>query len=189
MTLPIHQLIPKLESVTTAVKESFSDLSPNQLNWKPTPSSWSIAQCLDHIMVSNELYRPILTQVLAGTYPVSIWAKISPFSRMNGRMMVNNLGPEVKRKMTSPASFRPSQSTIEPDIVARFLSHQHALLDLYRAFETKGVPDHNVASPASALLTFPVGDALTIIAVHEERHLQQAQNVLEKGRELGTTFA
>src|SRR5882724_5817859 len=40
-------------------------LSEDQLNWKPAPGSWSIAQCLDHLAVSTEKFEPYMTAAIA----------------------------------------------------------------------------------------------------------------------------
>ena len=46
--------IVTLEHITKQVQSEFGMLTKEQLNWKPTPDTWSIAQNLDHLMVVNE---------------------------------------------------------------------------------------------------------------------------------------
>lgn len=36
----------------------FSNISSEQLNWKPSAESWSIAQCLDHLIIADSSYFP-----------------------------------------------------------------------------------------------------------------------------------
>src|SRR5262249_21641958 len=41
-------------------------LSGGQLNWKPSPHQWSVGQCLDHLLVSSEVYLPPISRALDG---------------------------------------------------------------------------------------------------------------------------
>lgn len=178
MTLPIAELITQAKAIRVEVAQTFGDLSLQQLNWKAEDKKWSIAQCLDHLIVTNELYFKILRAVADGTYQGSWWARINPFAGRIGKMMINSLGPELKQTMQSPPSFRPQASDLPADMVARFDQHQGELLGLLEGFAATGVPQLNVVSPASGMITFPLADALTVIIVHEQRHLQQAKQVL-----------
>ena len=46
----------QLDEITAAVQAEFSGLDNTQLNRKPVADKWSIAQCLDHLVVSNDSY-------------------------------------------------------------------------------------------------------------------------------------
>jgi DinB superfamily len=55
MLLPqnLPDLISGLEAITQATEGVFGKLSSAQLNWKPVPDRWSIAQCFEHLMNAN----------------------------------------------------------------------------------------------------------------------------------------
>ena len=40
----------RLDKITYAVSTEFGKLDSQELNWKPNPDTWSIAQNLDHII-------------------------------------------------------------------------------------------------------------------------------------------
>jgi hypothetical protein len=67
-------------------------------------------------------------------------------------------------------------------IVDRFDRHQAELIEHIRGIP--GSIDRQrtiVTSPLAAFVTYSLDDCLTILVVHEQRHLQQAKRVMEAG--------
>ena len=52
--------------VADEIARRFCRLSAGQLNWKPAPDEWSIAQCFDHLVVSERPFVPIFEDIRAG---------------------------------------------------------------------------------------------------------------------------
>ena len=107
MANDIDGVVSLLGSVTSDVRDSFGGLTAEQLNWKPAPESWSIGQCLDHLIKSNEEFYPELDKLAAGTRKNTLWQSISPLSGVAGAFLVSTLkkeGNKVKtnQKMTPP---------------------------------------------------------------------------------------
>ena len=46
----------EIEKTTQDFIESFGGLNESQLNWKPNPQTWSIAQNINHLLVINKTY-------------------------------------------------------------------------------------------------------------------------------------
>src|SRR5688500_6631018 len=98
-------------------RNAFSGLTPGQLNWKPSPDRWSIAQCLDHLLVADLLYFPTMKEITRGNYKMSFWEKFNPFSVLFGRMLVHQVSDKTKKKLKAPAVFTPAMGTIDPGIM------------------------------------------------------------------------
>ena len=171
-------LIGQLDMVQLQAVQNFSLLSADQLNWKPDPSKWSIAQCLDHLIVSNSTYFPIFDKILANEYRLSFVQRLNPLKKLMGSMMSKTLGPQLVRKFHSPRIFEPSSSQINPGIVEEFSNLQNKLKNYFTKLLQPSLTKITVASPVSSIITYPLSDALKIIAGHEQRHLHQAINVL-----------
>lgn len=176
--LDLHALINQGETITESVISAFHDLNAIQLNWKPDAQSWSIAQCLDHLIVGNSAYFLTFQQIAESSYKPPFWARMSPFSGYFGKLMLDNFGAEVKKKYKAPPLFQPTQSEIQGTIVQDFIRHQQELLGLYGKME-QADPNTVLASPALGLLTYPLRDTLKFLMGHELRHLGQAKRVLE----------
>ena len=46
----IKDLITRIDKTTEDFTKSFGSLTPEQMNWKPNPQVWSIAQNIDHLI-------------------------------------------------------------------------------------------------------------------------------------------
>src|SRR5262245_36737017 len=116
----IQQMIEKGRNAGERVRNEFPSLSSRQLNWRPAPESWSIAQCLDLLVVSDSLYFPALKKIAEGNYQMNTWQKINPFRSLFGKMLVEQLQEKVKKKVKSPRIFIPTSSVIDAGIMDRF---------------------------------------------------------------------
>ena len=166
------------ETVNQDARQLTADLSESQLNWKPAPDKWSIAECLDHLTLSCAGFRTYLTDAIArgrAKWPVNSPPQYRP-TWMGGWLARQLIEPS--RKLPAPKIFRPSVSRIS-NALDRFLEQQASFLDFTR--QTSGL-DYNktrLRSPVTALIRYSLADALVITVVHEQRHLAQARRVRE----------
>ncbi|TAH41579.1 MAG: DinB family protein [Bacteroidetes bacterium] len=173
----LNDKIKRLQNIKSLVEESFGKLSIQQLSKKPSPEKWSIAECLQHLITSNETYFPVLDKLAIGYIP-TFWEKNNPFSRSIGKNMVDSLGVVVKKKFKSPKLFLPKKIKFPENIVSSFCGHQDHLIEKMeklRHLEGKKVI---ISSPVSPLITLPLTDCLEVLTGHEERHFNQAMSVL-----------
>jgi hypothetical protein len=126
----INQMIEKGEAAREKARKELEGLSETQLNWKPDKDSWSIGQCLDHLIVTDSKYILAFQQIADRTYHMRSWEKWSPFSGLLGKMLVRNVGEIPRRKMKAPRVIRPTESKVGRDIMERFHAHLDKLLDL-----------------------------------------------------------
>ena len=64
-----------LDNITKQTVTEFGTLTNEQINWKPNSITWSIAQNLDHLIIVNETYYPVLSSLKEGTYKTPFTAK------------------------------------------------------------------------------------------------------------------
>ena len=168
----------QINAVNKQVEHHFLNLSPGQLNWKPAPEKWSIAQCIDHLIVLNSTYFPIFDQLLQGQYKLGFWQTLNPLKKTFGRMMIKSLGPESAKKFITPRIFEPSSSHVRDTVVMDFIFHQDILKKYFSQLQQLDTTNTVIASPASPLITYSVSDAMQIITGHEQRHINQAIQIL-----------
>ena len=86
--------ISLLHKITDQTTTEFGTLTNEQLHWKPNPHTWSIAQNLDHLIVINESYYPILESLKAGSYQTPFIAnlKISSTRQAKKNENISNVG-------------------------------------------------------------------------------------------------
>ena len=157
----------------------FGSLTSEQLNWKPNSNSWSIAQNLDHLIVVNETYYPVLASLKAGTYKTPFIAKIGFIVSFLGKTVLNAVQPDRKKKMKTFPIWEPTSSNVIGDILNRFQNHQNELIQRIEGateFVEKGVV---ISSPANKNIVYKLETAFDIIVSHEQRHLEQAKEILQ----------
>lgn len=158
---------------------AFGQLSPQQTNWKPSEGEWSIGQCFDHLILSNQGFFPIIEEILAGRRRQSAWERMPLLPRFFGRLLIDTLRPDSGRRAKARPAFYPSRSQIAPGIVAGFLEQQDRLLTLMEATRGLDLDGITITSPVSRVITYSLMDAYRIIVVHEQNHVFQARRVME----------
>jgi hypothetical protein len=176
MANDVDGIVAQLESVSDDIKNSFGKLSPEQLNWKPAPDSWSVAQCLDHLIKSNEEFYPELDKLAAGARKNTLWQNWSPLSGIAGSFLVNSLKKDAQKVKTNQKMTPPSD--INGDIVERFLQHQQGFAEKLRS--TSGTEWRKVilTSPFVKIMTYRMDVGLEAVIEHEKRHVRQAKRVI-----------
>lgn len=168
----------RIDSITAEFKQTFGALSEDQFNWKPNPQTWSIAQNLDHLIVINKTYEPVLAAVREGNYTLPFMGKLGFMVNFLGKMVLNSVQPDRKRKMKTFSIWQPSTSKIGGDILFKFEQHQIDLKGLILSnFDLLG-KDVVISSPANKNIVYKLETAFDIIVAHEQRHFEQAKEVL-----------
>ncbi len=175
----IENLIARIDEVTRKTAEEFSPLTAAQLNWKPSEKSWSIAQCLDHIIVSNETYFAQLETVINNRWQNSFYQNIPLLPKFWGSMIMKGVSPDSKRKSKTFKVFYPASSGIPVTIVKELASHNQTLKGFMEKSSHANLGRIVFTSPASKLITLRLKDVFKILTNHEERHLLQAKRVKE----------
>ena len=177
-SVDLKELLRQLDACTKEVENNFAHLNQEQLNFSPENGSWSIGQCLSHIIKTNEAYFPEVKKNLSEGYRMKFWEKYSPFSTSIGKSMLTHLGADIKKKFKTPKIFSPNSKFTSTALFPAFSNHQKSMVELYQSFEKKSSYNSNITSPASKLITLPVSDLLKILVAHEQRHIKQAINVM-----------
>ena len=167
----------QIDKVTNDFKEAFESLTMAELNWKPDPNTWSIAQNLDHLIVINGTYHQKIKSVREGTYKLPFHAKFEFMVSFLGRTVLMAVQPDRKKRMKTFSIWEPAKSDIEDDIWERFEQSQINLKSLILSSSDlleKGIV---ISSPANNNVVYTLETAFDIIVSHEQRHLEQSLEV------------
>lgn len=158
-------LLSSQETLLNAVK----GLSEDQLNFKPSEDAWSIAECVEHIAISESNIFGILEMTLKEEPNPERRAEI----KMTDEQILNMIADRTNKVKTSP-EFEP---------VKKFGSFEGSL----KEFETKRVSNIEFIKTTTEDLRnryfeFPFGlvDSYQIImfmAGHNNRHTKQIEEI------------
>ena len=177
-TAEVTRLVGELGPVTEAARRSFGGLSVVQLNWKPAPTEWSIAQCLEHLMLINTPYIGIFERIARGEWRPTLKERLPFLPRLFGKLVLAVVQPDTKRKVKAAAAFLPSQSAIPADVVTRFAAHQAEVGRAMKAAASRDLARTIITSPVARFMTYSALDACRIVVTHEQHHMVQAERVL-----------
>lgn len=176
----VQQLIERIQASKHKALDLFESLNEEQLNWKPDENSWSIAQCLHHLIVSNEKYFPVFEAIFAERYQSKWYQNLSGMNRFWAKQILSMTTPEPIRKIKSPPVFKPSSSYLPATIVTQFASHCESVMAYFDLLRNKPIDKITLSSPTAFFITYTVADAFLIITQHTERHLNQAERVMNQ---------
>src|SRR4051794_14897467 len=104
-TLPaeLQQLLDQIDACERDAESLLAGLDDDDVNWHPAPGRWSIAQCLQHLAVMNDVYTAGLDEHLRAARA----AGASRFSRLRptliGRWFASSMEPPPRLKLKAPA--------------------------------------------------------------------------------------
>lgn len=175
-------LVPLIERARTfppLVRNSFGSMTEVQLNWRPAPETWSIGLVLEHVIHSNQLYMPQLIALRDGSHRPNLWERTRLMSRLFEKQLLKVTDPATKTKTKAPKIFQPNLSAVLPDIVDRFNTHHHSLVDMIVKLDHLDHESVVIHSPLSKLITLRLSVASEIFVNHTQRHLNQATELTQ----------
>jgi len=172
-------LSAQFQNINKYVENNIAALSEEQLNWKPSSKTWSVAQCLEHLIVNNTNYFKTFEAVINNTYRQTFWHRTSPFTGFFNKKLLEFTAAEAKIKVKAPASFSPAASRFDKTIILRFFKQQETLTKYFDKLEPMAADKKIIiSSPFSGLITFHLYTVLIAFVNHEQRHINQAEKVM-----------
>jgi uncharacterized damage-inducible protein DinB len=175
----MKDLYQAIDQISTDAQNWFGQLDEAHLNWQPNAQTWSIAQNLEHLMVVNRSYYPLVESLKEGNLKLPWISKFPFLVRSMGNLILNSVQPENKKKVSTFNIWQPRSSALPHDQVQLFLDHQAELKEFMHNCEDLVAAGAIIYSPANKKIVYKLGVALEIMVAHESRHLQQAHELLE----------
>ncbi len=173
----VNGWISALERLTKAFTDEFGSLTAEELNRKPNATTWSIGQVIEHIILVNESYYPIVEQLRAGTYRTPWTGRVPFLVNWFGDFILKGVEPERKKKIKTFPVWEPEDSDVWGDIVEIYADHHRELAAFIANSSDLVEAGAVISSPANRFIVYKIGRAFDIIVAHEERHLNQAKEI------------
>jgi hypothetical protein len=179
MNPELNGFIVAVRSIAIDAKTLFGNLNSEQLNWKPNSQSWSVGQCLEHLITTNNEMLGAVASHVAGTHQKTIFERLALGSNYFGNYILRAAQPENKTKIKAPKVFRPTSSKVGQDIVEKFVENQEKIVAIMEASNHLDLEKTIVTSPVASFIVYSLFNAYKIVVTHERRHFRQAQNVIQ----------
>ena len=176
----LEDLIVQLDDCSRRARELVDGLSPAQLAARPAPESWSVAECIEHLTLTN---RPF-PALLRGVYDEARRGGLvgdGPFKTdLMGRLLVWTIEPPARLKVKARAPFQPVDVGDPGRVLPAFLELQEEIKACVREAAGLRLDKVKIPSPVDARVKYNAYAGLRIIAAHERRHLWQASRARER---------
>ena len=139
---------------------------------------WSPAQCVEHLNLTTRAYLPLLdggirdlrakNQLSTGPYRME-WMP---------RFFAWLLEPPARMKMKTPQPFQPVAVGDGSRVIPDFVNLQKELQQRLEQADGLALGSFRIRSPFAQNVSYNLYSAFVLIAVHERRHLWQAERGL-----------
>ena len=179
MKIPTESLLSDLTERTKNhlnQAEKFSQFSLEDLNRKPSPDSWSVLECLEHLNRYGDFYLPEIEKRLQNN-------KTTPDPEFKSGLLGNYfaemmLPGEKMKKIKTFKAMNPAGSKLDKKVLTRFIEQQKKILELLDRARKVSLNKTKTSISISKLIKLKLGDTFRVVIYHNERHVEQAVRVM-----------
>jgi hypothetical protein len=170
----------QFEQIQQLASDVTAQLNEVRFNWRPSPSEWSIEECLSHLVMVGQWEIRALEEAIARGRERGLTGP-GPFEfGAVDRFIVHQTEPPVRHALPTTSRFVPLHGQPVTAVMPTFYHVQSQLILLLERADGLDLRKVKVSTPISRLLKLSLGAMFAQIAAHERRHLDQARRVREK---------
>jgi hypothetical protein len=142
---------------------------------RPKQGGWSASQCIQHLNLTSEASLPLIRQGLEeleqrrGTAPTRL--RRDPM----GWLIWRSQAETARMRTRTSDRFTPGSEHSAAELVTRFEALQHELLEMVQRADGLPLGSFRIRSPFNSRVRYNLYSALSSLAVHQHRHLAQAE--------------
>lgn len=179
LTPELAGYIDRINAIRSEVDQLCSSLSERQFFWQPAPNVWSVAHCIDHLIVTADAMIPPLMAAIARA---KARGRLSPGPfkyGFVGKWLHDQLSTPPLRKFKAPPNFQPTCKRSQAELRRDFDDRQDQIVAVMHEANGVDLASTRMRSPAAKFLYYQIGIGLALFPQHERRHLWQAQQLLK----------
>lgn len=144
---------------------------------RPPSGKWSLGEHLAHLVITTDAYLPILRDLASANASASRDAARTYRRDVLGGLLAWVLEPPVRAlRSKTPPAFEPAAAPERAATLRDFDERQGALRTAVEALDGLDLNAARVASPFAANAHYNGWTAITILTVHQRRHLWLAEH-------------
>ena len=183
---PVHVQLQEVADGLRAARARLHRLAdagaPESWLKRADPDRWSAGECVAHLNLTAIAFLPLIQRGLDQAAAIGGGAPARFRRDFTGWMLWRTAGPPVRFRVQTTAQFVPSGSEPLAQLLATFDRLQDEQLDLVARADGRPIHRVKITSPFNARLRYNLYACLTILPPHQERHIWQAEQVLERLR-------
>jgi hypothetical protein len=183
-------LITSLQNQTEAIlQKAISDwqlIPHSRFARKPSHSTWSANECLQHLNSYGRYYLPAIERALNQQQnPNSSSEQFSPgwLGSYFTKIMQPSPDGRLSNKMKSPSAHSPKTILETHTVISEFIDQQEKLLQLLSKAKHADLNTRSVGISIAPFIKLKLGDVFMFLIAHIVRHTVQAERAIENIRE------
>jgi hypothetical protein len=182
----LAEVVESLESAQSQLRSLTDKLSEKDWSRRPAPDQWSAAGCVEHLNLTSRAYLPLLRDATAEAREIG-GAPRTHYKRDSlGWFMSMMIGPmrhlgkiKIGRIKTTPP-FVPKGGQSRSELLSEFVRLQADLITLIRSSDGLPLDEVKIVSPFGGRMKYGAYSALVIVAQHQHRHIEQAEEAAKQ---------
>jgi hypothetical protein len=180
------ELIQEMRLITqdniSIIKEKFIYLNSEQRKWKIDKVTWDLNQIFMHLNDYATYYHStIISKINKTKFKDTKEIFISsPLGRAAWKSMKLGNLKNIKRKIKSPKQYNPSfnNKAYNSKALEEFIEKQEEMLKIIDLAASVNLKKVKIPISISKIVRLRLGDALLFVNYHNQRHIQQAINLV-----------
>ncbi len=180
MNPQLAEIKTQLDAASQKVDSIVRSLSFEQLEMRPQPDEWSIAECLVHLNLSSEAEINVLSDACKQMPTKQTFADKQFKMDLLGRFLKWTLEPPMfLSRLKTTEMFQPIDAEPLGEVLPTFLALREQLKACADAADGLPLDRIKVVSPFNTKVKYNLLSCFHILLAHERRHLWQAERVKE----------
>jgi hypothetical protein len=174
----VEQLEKELNQATARAWSLVSSTDGRLFTVRPSPGSWSAAECISHLSISSESFLEPLRKAIDDARAKKLFPKRPPKMDLLGRVLKWFLEPPIRQRVKTSAPFVPKSVRAKAEAFGEFAGLQAKVADLLHEARDLDLGRMKIVSPFDKRVRYNVYSAFHILVAHERRHLWQAEQAI-----------
>jgi hypothetical protein len=161
--------VAELEGSKKMFLDATKGLSAAQWNFKPSPERWSVAECANHIALSEGFVFGLVTDRV-------LKSPATPEKRETTKgkdELIVKMMQDRSHKATAPEQIDPTKKPMKPEESVEAILDSHAKIEDFVKTTQEDLRDHMFDHPVPAIGTLDAYQWLLLISGHTRRHTLQ----------------
>lgn len=167
----------QFQSIKLDAQDLLANLTDIQFTWQPDLDRWSIAQCIDHLLVTG---NNSLSNIRIAITEARSKCQFSEGPFRYGiieRWFVRQMEPPARLRFKAPKAYLPSGQLHYAEMVRDFVILQDQFLRVIQDVQGIDLSKVKVRNPVTRWFRLSLGQEIAFNAAHERRHLTQAMAI------------
>lgn len=169
-------LLDANRAVIARIQAAVAGADSEVVSRRPPTGGWSISEVLEHLIVSADSYLAAIRSLVERNGDAVATGDAPWKPTLAGGLLVWSF--RSARKLPASRSYQPGPSP-RPRVLEEYIRRQEEVGRLITESAVLDWRRMKMRSPVAPILRMNLGDALTILVAHAERHAGQIERVLK----------